>query len=162
MGALLVAVPVLAGFLLTARDYEKTRHEAAGRVIEALQRYYEREQVYPETLDELVDAKDIETLPSPSIGFGWLGESPGFTYQSFGTSFLLEFSAPRWVQCAYNPPYPDDEEDGAAAGESNGDHDGADPAGVSDAAAEGEEASGGEYALARGAWSCPSKPPELW
>jgi hypothetical protein len=41
------------------------------------------------------------------------------------------------MQCAYNPPFAEDEEDGDAA------------------------AQGGDEELG-GAWSCPSKPPELW
>ena len=63
-----------------------------------------------------------------------------FVYQNFGESYLLEFSAPRWIQCAYNPPYREDEGEAAEEG----------------AAAEPDDGMG------RGEWSCPSKPPELW
>jgi len=99
-----------------------------------LDAYYAREGLYPDALEELVGAGDLDRVPRPRIGFAGLG-AERFTYDSFGTSYLIEFSAPRWVQCAYNPPYPDEEEEGAPG--------------------EGEEALGG-------AWSCPSKPPELW
>jgi len=62
-----------------------------------------------------------------------------FRYQSFGTSFLLEFPSTRWVECAYSPPYEyaDDEDEEYPVEEDWGD--------------EVEEA-----------WSCPSAPPELW
>ena len=100
----------------------------------------------------MVEAKLLDAIPQPEIGFALPGEEvAAFTYQGFGTSYLLEFSAPRWVQCAYNPPYLDE------TGEDAGD----DPA--LDVAQGGDEASSeGEDDLGGGAWSCPSKPPELW
>ena len=49
-------------------------------------------------------------------------------------AIILEFSAPRWIQCAYNPPYAD----------------------------EYEEEEDAELEDLGGSWSCPSKPPELW
>ena len=74
-----------------------------------------------------------------------------FRYRSFGTSFILEFPAPRWVECAYTPPYEDDDED------------------FFDDEAEDDEPDefdnlpgmSGDDSLDE-AWSCPSKPPELW
>jgi hypothetical protein len=85
----------------------------------------------------------------PEIGFPLASRDElDFTYQGFGTSYLLEFSAPRWVQCAYNPPYADEE------GEENMDD--AVSAGVGDDGEDDDAESGG------GSWSCPSKPPELW
>jgi hypothetical protein len=65
-------------------------------------------------------------------------------YQNFGINYLLEFSAPRWVQCAYNPPYLD-EEDGEEEE-------------FEDEEIPSEEDEDG----LPGSWSCPSKPPELW
>ena len=56
-------------------------------------------------------------------------------YQNFGDSYLLEFSAPRWIQCAYNPPW---------------------------RLEPGEEIEPGDEDALSGSWSCPQKPPELW
>ena len=84
-------------------------------------------------------AGDLAATPTTRIGFAVLSDR-AFTYQNFGTNYILEFSAPRWIQCAYNPPWSDgltDEE-------------------MAELEEDGEEADPG------GAWSCPSKPPELW
>ncbi len=124
---MLTGLPILLGQLLVRWDYAQTRDASAQRLIEALARHYEREQLYPDSLQELVRTSELDSLPRPHIGFGFLGRPP-FAYQGFGTSYLLEFAAPRWVQCAYNPPYPDEDPDEALGG----------------------------------AWSCPSRPPELW
>ena len=134
VGALLVALPLLTGHLRARTDYRITREQRAGAIIDALQVYYEREQLYPDSLQELVDSSDLESIPEPRIGFGFLYDA-GFQYQNFGISYLLDFPAPGWVQCAYNPPWVDDE-----------------------AADEDEEDEG----PLGGAWSCPSEPPELW
>lgn len=137
--AVLLGLPLLVGQAWARVDYTRNREVQAQRVIDALARYYEREQIYPETLEALVASKDLEAVPKPRLGFGLFGNGTSFTYQAFGTSYLLEFPAPRWVQCAYNPPYEDEEldEDAPAPGEAE------------------------DEAMA-GAWSCPSAPPELW
>jgi hypothetical protein len=142
--ALLVGVPLFVGQAWARLDYTRNRDVHAQRVIDALERYYADESVYPETLEALVERGDLDAVPRPELGFAWLGDRTPFTYQGFGTSYLLEFPAPRWVQCAYNPPYEEEkeEEDGVPA------HD-------------GDEAAGEDAVLA-GAWSCPSSPPELW
>jgi hypothetical protein len=164
-GAMLVTVPILGGFLLTDRDYAATRDGGARRIIEALERYNAREQGYPDTLQQLVEAEDLDAIPRPSVGFGLLEtRDQEFTYQNFGINYLLEFSAPRWVQCAYNPPYEDEEEDEGAAAEDDAPR--ATPALASaddeippdDEAADADDGEEGET----GAWSCPSKPPQLW
>lgn len=149
-GAALVALPIFGGQALVARDYEVTRNDRAQQIVSALEAYYAREAVYPDSLEELVEKKDLAAIPAPDVGFGAF-ETPGFTYQNFGTGYLLEFSAPRWVQCAYNPPYPDEEVDAGlgAVGGSEGE-DGAAPS-------DGELEPGEP-----GSWSCPQKPPELW
>jgi hypothetical protein len=134
LAGLLLGAPLLLGQALTRADYTSTRDTLAQSVIDALQRHYDRESLYPESLEELVTAGDLEEVPRPRIGFGPMSEQ-SFVYQSFGTSYILEFSAPRWIQCAYNPPYEDEYED-----------------------EEDEE----ELEDLGGAWSCPSKPPELW
>jgi hypothetical protein len=126
---LLAGLPLLTGQLLTRIDYETTRSRRAADLIEALDAFYAREDIYPERLPELLEAGDLHEMPRPRIGFALLA-APEFGYQSFGNSYLLEFSAPRWIQCAYSPPYEDDLE---------------------------EEADDLD-----GAWSCPSRPPELW
>ncbi len=127
--AVLLAVPTAGGRLLERWDYAETREERASRLIEALESYFERQQLYPDSLTELVEARDLVSVPRPRLGL--LGAQE-FVYQSFGTSYLLEFSAPRWVQCQYNPPFED------------------------------EETAEDEADLGEGSWSCPSQPPELW
>lgn len=135
LGAALIAVPLLAGHALSRWDYFTTREHRAGRIIDGLQAYYEREQIYPDTLAQLIETADLDSIPRPRIGFPVFTDGD-FRYQSFGTSYILDFSAPRWVQCAYNPPWVEDED-----GDDTGDADG--------------ESLGG-------AWSCPSEPPSLW
>jgi hypothetical protein len=133
VGAALIAVPLIAGQILARNDYHITRDRHAQQLIDALDRYYERELLYPDELEELIAAGDIDALPTPFIGFRFLGGAD-FHYQNFGTSYLLDFAAPRWVECAYSPPFSDDEEeDDDEAGEPLG-----------------------------GSWSCPAEPPELW
>ena len=134
VGALLVALPLLIGHLRSRADYHASRDQRAGTIIDALQVYYERERLYPDSLQELVDSSDLESIPEPRIGFGFLYDAD-FQYQNFGTSYLLDFPAPGWVQCAYNPPWVDDE--------------------IADESEDDEGPLGG-------AWSCPSEPPELW
>ena len=142
--AVLLGLPLLIGQAWARVDYARNRDVHAQRVIDGLASYYEREQMYPETLEALVESRDLDGVPKPHLGFGFLGDGTSFTYQAFGTSYLLEFPAPRWVQCAYNPPY--DEEEYADEDE---------PA--PDDATDPEE----ELDLG-GSWSCPSSPPELW
>lgn len=133
LGGLLLGMPLLVGQSLTRLDYTTTRDVRAGQLIDALQRHYDEQSIYPEKLEELVASGDLAEVPRPRIGFAWLSQQD-FLYQSFGISYILEFSAPRWIQCAYNPPYQDEYEE------------------------EEEE----ELEDLGGSWSCPSKPPELW
>ena len=140
-GAILVALPLFVGQGWVQLDYRETRDVRAETIIDALGAFYERKDLYPEDLDELVASKDLAAVPRPRIGFPFIVDED-FTYQNFGTDYLLEFSAPGWVMCGYNPPWQDDpdaeeEEDEEPAEE------------------------GGEPWLP-GAWSCPSKPPALW
>ena len=83
-------------------DYERTREQRARTIINALHTYLERESLYPDRLDELVEAGLLERIPEPTIGLP-LERVDGFDYASYGTSYLLDFSAPRWVQCHYTP-----------------------------------------------------------
>jgi hypothetical protein len=131
-GAALVAVPMLLGQALARFDYYATREWRARSIIDALDRYAARETLYPDSLGELVGSGDLDSVPKPAIGFRFLGGAE-FRYQSFGSSFLLEFEAPRWVECAYTPPF-----------------------------AEPDEGTAPDDALLAEAWSCPSEPPELW
>jgi len=137
VAGVLVLAPIALGQVLARLDYVATRDGHARTIIEALDRYRAREGAFPDELPQLVAAGDLESLPVPRIGFAPLTDQE-FVYQNFGESYLLEFSAPRWIQCAYNPPYLEDEEDGEAAPEE------------------------GDDGLGTGQWSCPSKPPELW
>lgn len=137
LGGLLAGVPLLVGQTLTVLDYQTTREQAAPAVTDALQRFLDREGLFPDELEELVAAGDLDEVPSPRIGFLSIAAEP-FTYQNFGTGYILEFSAPRWIQCAYNPPWADDLSDEERA-----------------------ELEADDVEL-DGAWSCPNKPPELW
>jgi hypothetical protein len=143
LGALLVAAPILLGLLWVEDDYRITRDERAARINEALQAHLEREDQYPDRLDDLVAAGLLPRIPEPRVGFALI-DRPQFVYQNFGINYLLEFSAPRWVQCAYNPPYLD-EEDGEEEE-------------FEDEEVPGEEDGDG----LPGSWSCPARPPELW
>ena len=136
-GGVLLALPLLVGQSLARLDYATTRDDRAAAVIDGLQAWIDREGTYPETLEEMVEAGDLPSAPRTRIGFGVLSDR-AFTYQNFGTDYLLEFSAPRWTQCAYNPPW-------------------------TAALSEEERAELEPEDLAEvGAWSCPQRPPELW
>ncbi len=148
----LLGLPLFVGEAWARWDYTRTRDVDAQRIIDALNHYYTSESTYPDRLEQLVEAKLLDAVPTPTIGFSLPGEAERvFTYQGFGTSYLLEFSAPRWVQCAYNPPYLDEE------GEQVEDDSAPDIAPVG-----AEVAPTGDDEMSGGAWSCPSKPPELW
>ena len=125
LGGFLAALPLVAGQALTRIDYSVTRDGRAQQIIDALAAQREKTGAYPDELSELVGAGLLAEVPRPRIGFG---SSQEFIYQNFGESYLLEFSAPRWIQCAYNPPWQLD------PGEELGPEDGED---------------------AGGAWSCP-------
>lgn len=139
VGGVLALAPIVLAQVLTRIDYTTTRDGYAQSIIDALGRFREREGAYPDDLAQLVAGGDLAEIPRPAIGFRMLTDQE-FVYQNFGESYLLEFSAPRWTQCAYNPPYLDVDVD----------HD--DPPSAEEA----------EDALDKGEWSCPSKPPELW
>lgn len=134
VGGALVLLPIAIGQTLARVDYTRTRDGAAQLIIDSLDRYRAREGAFPDELAQLVAAGDLARIPEPHIGFRSI-TSQEFVYQNFGDSYLLEFSAPRWIQCAYNPPY---------------------------ALEEGEEPEPEDDGLGSGQWSCPSKPPELW
>lgn len=137
VAAALVGVPLLVGQVWAWSDYHRTREIRARSIIDALEAWFAREGLYPDGLDALVEAGNLARIPEPAIGFAALYDG-SFAYQSFGTSFLLEFPAPRWVQCAYTPaPALEDFE----------------PEEIAELEAEGS---------LQESWSCPSKPPELW
>jgi hypothetical protein len=173
VGGLLVLLPILVGQAWARFDYFATRELRAREIIDALDAWIEREGVYPDELAELVASRELAAIPRPAIGFGFLYDGE-FRYRSFGTSFLLEFPAPRWVECAYTPAYADeedlDEEEGPGGDEELEAWERPVAAGADEPAEEG--AAGGAGAPEAGeaaqdaelgeAWSCPSKPPELW
>jgi MFS family permease len=146
-GALLLGIPLFTARACVQLDYRTTREGRAQQIIDGLGRHYEREGLYPERLRDLVEAGDLEAIPEPRIGFAAFGRQR-FIYQNFGTDYLLEFAAPGWSQCAYNPPWQDEPEDGEFQDD---EEEYADP---DEAPEEGE--------ALPGAWSCPSAPPELW
>lgn len=137
VGGLLVLLATLVGQAWARLDYTRNREHRAAAVIDSLASHWEREEMYPDKLSELVASGDIDAIPEPVVGFGFLGRE-SFVYQNFGDSYILEFSAPRWIQCAYNPPYPEEYED------------------------EEDDEEEEDETLGAGAWSCPSNPPELW
>jgi len=169
VGAALIGIPLVGAEAVARADYYVTREVRARQILDALALYIKRESVYPDTLDELVKAGDLAAIPEPAIGFGFLYDAK-FRYQNFGTSFILEFPAPRWVECAYTPPFSDEE----YAEEEAADDDAADTVAAAPAAGEAFErppnpadadppaAADGEGDSLDEAWSCPSKPPELW
>lgn len=178
VGAAMIAVPVISGQALARYDYYVTREILARDVTDALAAYLEKEEIYPDELDELVDGGYLTEIPEPSIGFSFLYDGE-FRYRSFGTSFILEFPAPGWVECAYTPPYLDeDEEDGDDDEFGVGSYDnptgndqyvGAyfeeDEVDVAAAAADGDaDADDGDIEddSLDEAWSCPTAPPKLW
>lgn len=109
-GAILVAIPLFAGRAWADLDYRATRLGSAERVIDALAAYYEREGLYPDELDELIETSDLESVPQPRIGLPGLTETD-FNYQNLGSDYLLEFAAPGWIQCHYSPPWDEDLDD---------------------------------------------------
>lgn len=145
LGALLVAIPLFSGRALATGDYTVTRFVRAQEVINALQAHFEKQDVYPDELEELTQNGYLESIPQPRVGFEFLNSLSGyepanFHYQSLGSSYVLEFISTEWVQCAYNPPWTDDEE--------------------YDEEYEDEYADEGEGDDE--AWSCPESRPELW
>ena len=142
VGGLLVLAPTLLGQAWARLDYTVNREQRAAVLIDALAAHWEREEAYPDDLRALVAAGDVAAIPEPVAGFSALDRQE-FVYQNFGDSYILEFSAPRWIQCAYNPPYPDEEDWEEEEGEAT-------------------EADGDGEGLGSGSWSCPSNPPELW
>ena len=139
-GAALVVLPVIAGQSLATGDYSVSRFVRAQQLIDALADYYQREYTYPDALEELVELGAIDGLSHPRIGFdtpyelGWL-DPARFSYQNLGSSYVLEFEATEWVQCAYNPPWSDEQEN-----------------------YEEDE----EVLEVEEAWSCPDSRPDLW
>ncbi len=132
LGGALLAVPLVTGQTLTLLDYTETRDRRAQQIIDALAAYDEQHAAYPADLQQLVAAGILDEVPVPRIG---LFSAQEFVYQDFGDSYLLEFSAPRWIQCAYNPPW---------------------------RLEPGEVLDPEDAEALSGAWSCPRKPPEIW
>ena len=112
-------------FLARARD------DISPEVIAAIERFHARTNAYPGELTALVPG-ELPAIEQPHVG--WLDwDEEVFTYTDLGGSYLLEFSGPLWVQCAYSPAYEEEKS--------------------------GDDA-GGERLEA--AWSCERKPPRLW
>jgi len=136
--AFLVAGAIILGSIKLGQIHAESflargRDEIAPKVVTALEEYHARHDAYPEELDELVP-EELPAIEQPRIG--WLdADEEVFTYTNLGDSFLLEFSGPVWVQCAYSPPYEEDMED---------------------------EEPGAEPVKLEAAWSCERKPPRLW
>jgi hypothetical protein len=141
LGACMLAVPLLAGSALVTGDWTVTKYVRAQRMIDALGAYYQERDEYPDELSQLVDEGYIESIPRPRIGFDFVyalgfAEPIDFAYQSLGSSYVLEFESAEWVQCAYNPPWLEEDE---------------------------EELEDDEFLEEDDdAWSCPDTRPKLW
>jgi hypothetical protein len=134
------------------RDQMVNRDETAPIVLDALDRYYEANEAYPDRLEEL--APDlIASVPNPRIGL-IRHEGEEFIYTNLGDSYVLEFACAKWVQCAYSPGF-------GAGGWGGGDPNSADP---NMGGATGPDVAGGpaEGRELEGAWTCDSRPPPLW
>lgn len=118
LGGVLGFVPIYSGHALAAGDYSYNRFVQAPQVIEALQSHIKKEEFYPEKLADLVEAGYLDEAPKPRTGFALLetlglADEVKYRYNEYGSSFILEFDARFWVQCAYSGNYYfDEEEDG--------------------------------------------------
>lgn len=129
-GILLIAA-VKAGQVHAEWFLAHARDEIAPKVIAAIESFHARADAYPAELAALVP-EHLPAIEQPHVG--WLDwDEEVFTYTDLGGSFLLEFSGPLWVQCAYSPAYEEEKAGEAAAGE-----------------------------RLEAAWSCERKPPRLW
>jgi hypothetical protein len=148
LGALLAFFPLFVGRAMTEADYNQSRFVIAVEIIDALHVHYLETSGYPEELEDLIELEYIDAIPQPRVGFqlaydaGWLTQ-PEFEYRGLGNSYLLEFVSTEWIQCGYTPPYLD--EFGKEYEEEEYDEEYAD------------EEEGGA-----GAWTCPTKRPQLW
>jgi hypothetical protein len=145
------------------------RNETATAVLVALEEFKERNETYPDRLDELVPAY-FDEVPHPRIGL-ILDESDEFTYSNFGDSYALEFASVQWVQCGYSPPFEfasydeeEDEEEVYEDEEDLGPWDEQTPEVAAAPASEDElalRATLAEHGLA-GSWNCATTPPKIW
>jgi hypothetical protein len=139
LGASLALLPTIAGQSMAAGDFAVSRFVRAQQLIDQLGAYFDKQGEFPDEVAQLVEEHYLDEIPRPRVGFdlvyqlGWL-KPIEFGYQNLGSSYILEFESTEWVQCAYNPPWTDDEE-----------------------LEEGEELLEIEEV-----WSCPDSRPELW
>ena len=116
VGASLAFFPLFVGRSMSLSDYSASRFVHAQKLIDGLHAHYMEEGLYPDELDELIELEYLSEIPRPTVGFdvvyalGWM-DSPEFEYRSLGSSYVLEFVSTEWVQCAYNPPWLDEDED---------------------------------------------------
>lgn len=123
-----------------------SRDEIAAKVITALEKHREERGSYPDELRNLVP-RFLTTVPLPRVG--WFdSDDEQLVYTLLGDSFLLEFPSVLWVQCAYSPPYSEDDGEDVAAG--------------AEAAAPSPGPAGAAHEVLGASWTCDSKPPRLW
>jgi hypothetical protein len=116
LGGALAFFPVFAGHALASGDYVVNRYVRAPKVIEALQAHIVREEFYPESLSDLVEARYYDETPRPRIGFGFLSDlglddEVKYRYNEYGSSYVLEFDSSLWIQCSYSGQYYFDDEE---------------------------------------------------
>ncbi len=116
LGAMMVFIPVASGRALANGDYAVNRYVRAPMVIDALERHIEKEEFFPEKLEDLVEAGYLNSSPAPRIGFSFLAslnlaEEADYRFNEYGSSYILEFDSTEWVQCSYSGQYYFDEEE---------------------------------------------------
>jgi hypothetical protein len=148
--AALVAALIYGSDQWAVWDQTRNRDRVAPPILDALEQYYEKNEVYPDDLEDLAPTY-VAAIPTPRIGMiRHAGEQ--FLYTNLGDSYVLEFACAKWVQCAYSPPY--------RAGYPGADPNSPDPNAGAGAAA--PDVAAGEEESLEGAWSCEPRPPELW
>jgi hypothetical protein len=192
LGATLAFFPLFVGRSMSLADYSASRFVHAQTLIDALHTHYTEEGLYPDELNELIELEYLPELPRPQVGFDvvyalGLSKAPEFEYRSLGSSYVLEFVSTEWIQCAYNPPWLEDdgdEGDGAEDSEyedrynydnfeyGRGDEEGyeeyeeyADEELDAEENVTDSEEDAADDADADGEdelWSCPSSRPQLW
>ena len=150
LGVALVAMPLFTGRAWANADYTLNKFVRAKIATQALAARYEKEGLYPDRLDTLIEEGYLDAIPRPRVGFDFLYdvnflEPIEFSYRGLGSSYVLEFVSTEWIQCAYNPPWDPTAE---YFGDEEYDED-------DEELAEEDDESGE-------AWSCPDTRPALW
>jgi hypothetical protein len=151
--AALVFALILLSDQAASRDLAGARNRVAPIVLDALQAYREDHHGYPDRLENLVPDY-LDEIPRPRVGV-IQHEGERFLYTNLGDSFLLEFAGAKWVQCAYSPPY---HEQDLGLDDPNGE----DPNDLRQATPDVAAGAEGPALTLEGSWSCDPSLPRLW